>query len=131
MVLSRPFAGILQPPMMCTPTPDGDVARRRAEEDEEGFTGSFSKKTPPKKTAVSHRWNHYTFKSVLATRLVHEGGFDVQRLDDGAFRFTNPHGVAIRPPTRPETSSPDTIIVQNDSLGLAIDCRDRDRALAR
>ena len=31
-------------------------------------------------------------------RLVHEGGFDVQRLDDGAFRFTNPHGLAIRPP---------------------------------
>ena len=31
-------------------------------------------------------------------RLVHEGGFDVERLDDGAFRFTNPHGVAIRPP---------------------------------
>ena len=55
-------------------------------------------------------------------RLVHEGGFDVQRLDDGAFRFTNPYGVAIRPPSRPETSSPDTIIVQNESLGLAIDC---------
>ena len=33
-------------------------------------------------------------------RLVHEGGFDVQRLDDGAFRFTNPHGLAIRPPRR-------------------------------
>ena len=31
-------------------------------------------------------------------RLVHEGGFDVQRLDDGAFRFTNPHGLTIRPP---------------------------------
>ena len=55
-------------------------------------------------------------------RLVHEGGFDVQRLDDGAFRFTNPHGLAIRPPRRQATSSPDTIIVQNESLGLAIDC---------
>ena len=56
-------------------------------------------------------------------RLVHEGGFDMQRLDDGAFRFTNPHGLAISPPPRRrETSSPDTIIVQNDSLGLAIDC---------
>ena len=54
-------------------------------------------------------------------RLVHEGGFDVQRLDDGAFRFTNPHGLAIRPPRR-QTSSPETIIIQNDSLGLAIDC---------
>ena len=55
-------------------------------------------------------------------RLVHEGGFDVQRLDDGAFRFTNPYGLAIKPPKRQATSSPDTIIVQNASLGLAIDC---------
>ena len=55
-------------------------------------------------------------------RLVHEGGFDVERLDDGAFRFTNPHGLTIRPPKGPETSLPNTIIVQNDSLGLAIDC---------
>ena len=55
-------------------------------------------------------------------RLVHEGGFDVQRLDDGAFRFSNPHGLAIRPPKRHATSSPDTIVVQNESLGLAIDC---------
>ena len=55
-------------------------------------------------------------------RLVHEGGFDVHRLDDGAFRFTNPYGVTIRPPRRRETSSPDTIIIQNESLGLAIDC---------
>ena len=55
-------------------------------------------------------------------RLVHEGGFDVQRLDDGAFRFTNPHGLTIRPPKRQETSSADNIVVQNDSLGLAIDC---------
>ena len=55
-------------------------------------------------------------------RLVHEGGFDVERLDDGAFRFTNPHGLAIRLPTRHEISSPDTIVVRNASLGLAIDC---------
>ena len=55
-------------------------------------------------------------------RLVHEGGFGVQRLDDGAFRFTNPHGLAIRPPRRQETSAPDTIVIQNESLGLAIDC---------
>ena len=55
-------------------------------------------------------------------RLVHEGGFDVQRLDDGAFRFTNPYGLTVRPPKRRETSSPDTIIAQNESLGLTIDC---------
>ena len=53
---------------------------------------------------------------------MHEGGFDVQRLDDGAFRFTNPHGLAIRPPRRRENSLPDTIVIQNESLGLAIDC---------
>ena len=42
-------------------------------------------------------------------RLVHEGGFDVQRLDDGAFRFKNPHGLAIRPPRnggRPRRPTP-------------------------
>ena len=55
----------------------------------------------------------------------------VQRLDDGAFRFTNPHGLAIRPPKRPETSSPDTIVIQNESLGLAIDCETAHGALAR
>ena len=55
-------------------------------------------------------------------RLVHEGGFDVQRLDDGGFRSTNPPGLAIRPPRRRETSSPDTIVIRNECLGLAIDC---------
>ena len=54
-------------------------------------------------------------------RLVHEGGFDVQRLDDGAFRFTNPHGLAIRPAAARDLIA-DTIIIQNDALGLAIDC---------
>ena len=55
-------------------------------------------------------------------RLVHEGGFDVQRLDDGVFRFTNPHGLAISPPRRQAISSPDIIVVQNESRGLAVDC---------
>ena len=55
--------------MMGTSTPDQDVGRRRAEEDEETLTGSSSKKTPPKKTPVSDRWNHYTFKPVLADLL--------------------------------------------------------------
>ena len=68
VVFAWSSAGLLQPPRMRTSTPDRDVARRRTEEDEEAITGSFSKKTPPKKTAVSHRWNHYTFKSVLASR---------------------------------------------------------------
>ena len=46
-------------------------------------------------------------------RLVHEGGFDGQRLDDGAFRFTNPYGVwpsvprSGRRPRRPTPSSPE------------------------
>ena len=30
--------------------------------------------------------------------------------------------MAIRPPRRREPSSPDTIVPQNESLGLAIDC---------
>ena len=53
-------------------------------------------------------------------RLVHEGGFNVQCLDDGTFRFTAPHGWVVRPPPR-EASSPDVIVDQNKNLGLAID----------
>ena len=54
-------------------------------------------------------------------RLVHEGGFDVRRLDDGALRFTDPNGAAVRAPVPHEPSSPDTILSHNDTLGLAID----------
>ena len=54
-------------------------------------------------------------------RLVHEGGFDVRRLDDGALRFTDPNGEAVRAPAPCEASSPDTILSLNDALGLAID----------
>ncbi len=54
-------------------------------------------------------------------RLVHEGGFDVRRLDDGALRFTGPNGAAVRAPAPCEASSPDTIPSHNDALGLAID----------
>lgn len=46
----------------------------------------------------------------------------MQRLDDDAFRFTNPHGLAIRPSRRREPSSPDTVVIQSESFGLAIDC---------
>jgi len=52
--------------MMRTSAPRRDLRRRRAEENEEGFTGSFSKKTPPKKGGRSDRWNQYTFTSVMA-----------------------------------------------------------------
>ena len=34
------------------------------------------------------------------------GGFDVQPLNDGALRFVNSHGLAIRPPRRRETHHP-------------------------
>ena len=64
-------------------------------------------------------------------RLVHEGGFDVQRLDDGAFRFTNSYGVAVRPPRRREPSSPDTIIIPERVPRPRNRLRDRHRALAR
>ena len=37
-----------------------------SQEDEESVTGSFSKKTPSKKTGNSDRWNHYIFRSVMA-----------------------------------------------------------------
>ena len=46
----------------------------------------------------------------------------MRRLDDGAFRFINRYGVAIRPPRRREISLLDTIVLRNESLGLTIDC---------
>ena len=66
VVFASSSAGILRPTMMRLSTLDRDVRRRRTEENEEAFTRSFWKKTPPKKTAISHRLNHYTFRSVLA-----------------------------------------------------------------
>ena len=60
-------------------------------------------------------------------RLVHEGGFDVQRLDDGALRFTAPNGEAVQAPAPHEPSSPDTILSHNDALGLVIN---RETAMA-
>ena len=64
-------------------------------------------------------------------RLVHEGGFDVQRLDDGAFRFTNPHGLAIKP-----AAASRNIITRHQHHPERRPrprhrLRDRDRALAR
>ena len=69
-VFASSSAGILQPLMMPTPARELDVRRRRAEENEETFIGSFWKKTPPKKTTVSHRWNDYTFRSVMASQKI-------------------------------------------------------------
>lgn len=54
-------------------------------------------------------------------RLVHEGGFDVRRLDDGVLRFTAPNGNPVRAPAPREASSPGTVAAQNDALGLTID----------
>ena len=56
-------------------------------------------------------------------RLVHEGGFDIHRLDDGAYRFVSPHGWTVRPPQSPGPSSPEVIVSHNEALGLAIDGR--------
>ena len=54
-------------------------------------------------------------------RLVHEGGFDVHRLDDGAYRFVSPQGWAVRPPRTPGASSPEVIVRRNEALGMIID----------
>ena len=56
-------------------------------------------------------------------RLVHEGGFEVHRLDDGAYRFVSPHGWTVRPPQTHSPSSPEVIAGHNEALGLAIDGR--------
>ena len=54
-------------------------------------------------------------------RLVHEGGFDVHRLDDGAYRFVSPQGWAVRPPRTLGASSPEVIVRRNEALGMIID----------
>ena len=102
VVFASSSAGILQPPMMRTSTPDRDVARRRAEEDEEGFTGSSSKKTPPKKTAVSDRWNHYTFKSVLAS--ISRTRRDTPFVRPPHDSFRDAHRVGCRPALRDQSN---------------------------
>ena len=56
-------------------------------------------------------------------RLVHEGGFDVHRLDDGAYRFVSPQGWTVRPPRTPGGSSPEDIVRQNEARGVVIDGR--------
>ena len=56
-------------------------------------------------------------------RLVHEGGFDVLRHDDGAYRFVSPHGWTVRPPQTPDPSSPEVVVGHTEALGLAIDGR--------
>ena len=105
VVFASSSAPILQPPMMRTSAPQRDLRRRRAEENEEGFTGSFSKKTPPKKTGRSHRWNQHTFRSVMASRQhVRQGHLEEQarvwlsrsrarsrRLDTRHMRPRQPH----------------------------------------
>ena len=53
-------------------------------------------------------------------RLVHEGGLEVRRLDDGAFRFSAPNGAPVGPPKPNEASAPDTLVAHNRTLGLDV-----------
>ena len=55
--------------MMRPSAPERDAESQWAEENEENeepLSGSFSKKTPPKKTTISDWQNDYTFRLVLA-----------------------------------------------------------------
>ena len=55
--------------MMRPSAPERDAESQWAEENEENeepFSGSFSKKTPPKKTTISDWQNDYTFRLVVA-----------------------------------------------------------------
>ena len=57
--------------MMRPSAPERDAESQWAEENEENeepFSGSFSKKTPPKKTTISDWQNDYTFRLVVALR---------------------------------------------------------------
>ncbi len=69
VVFASSSIGFLRPPMMRPSAPDRGTERQRSEENEENeetFSGSFSKKTPPKKTTISDWQNDYTFRLVLA-----------------------------------------------------------------
>ena len=66
VVFASSSIGFLRPPMMRPSAPERDAERQRAEENEETFSGSFSKKTPPKKTTISDWQDYYTFRLVVA-----------------------------------------------------------------
>ena len=51
---------------------------------------------------------------------MHEGGFEVRRLDDGAFGFSAPDGASVGPPKPNVASTPCTLVAHNRSLGLDI-----------
>lgn len=56
-------------------------------------------------------------------RLVHEGGYAVRRLDDGAFAFTAPDSRPIwHAPPLPH-GDPHAVEQENTKLGLRIDAR--------
>ena len=66
VVFASSSIGFLRPPMMRPSAPERDAESQWAEENEEPFSGSFSKKTPPKKTTISDWQNDYTFRLVVA-----------------------------------------------------------------
>ena len=56
-------------------------------------------------------------------RLVHEGGYGVVRLDDGAFAFTQPEGAIPAWERLPAIDPATTIESLNERQGLEIDAR--------
>jgi hypothetical protein len=54
-------------------------------------------------------------------RLVHEGGYSVEFLDDGEAQFTNRHGIVVASVPRPPPSDPDALRRQHESEGIEID----------
>jgi hypothetical protein len=54
-------------------------------------------------------------------RLVHEGGYTVERKGNDEWRFREPGGSAIPPAPRPPPGSAEWLLEQNEALGLTID----------
>lgn len=57
-------------------------------------------------------------------RLVHEGGYTIEDIEDGALRFRNRYGVLCpNVPRSPPTGCADQLIAQNETSGLTIDSK--------
>ncbi len=53
-------------------------------------------------------------------RMVHEGGYTMERLPDGAWRFTRPTGDVVKLPTRPP-ARPEALFEANEAAGRRVE----------
>jgi len=53
-------------------------------------------------------------------RMVHEGGYTMERLPDGAWRFTRPTGDVVKLPVRPP-ARPEALVEANEAAGRSVE----------